>query len=170
MSELSELLNRLRQTAGLALPTQETGCSDDGSAIHRPMPVVHPSEEELLLDAIRTWAGADAKLGDRVLPGLKRNWSTAGWIPDSPQDLLVAWASANQCLVKAGVALERLRHAGSLTSQQQATEAAREVDVSFYGTLSESLRSRAALALREDAEAAALLAKLSDGLGKVEQT
>ena len=139
MSELSNLLNRLRQTAGLDTRTLGIESDTNGSADKRPMPEVHPSGEELLLEAVRSWAGADSKRWDRILQGLKRDWSPLGWIPDSPRDLLVAWAAASLRLIEAKSAYEKLAGTRRLTSPQRAALVSREVDMRFYADLARAM-------------------------------
>ena len=126
--------------------------------------------EEDLLVSTEQWASDDPKRWHRLLTALKRTWNPTRWIPDTPRDILVAWASARQRLVEAGTALERLQRAGTLTSHQQATKAARGADISFFGRLAGSLRSRAVQALQEDTEAATLLTKLCSERGREDQS
>ena len=113
-----------------------------------------------LVEAVRAWAGEDRKRWGKVLSQLKVTWEPAGWVPDSPRDLLVAWASSNDRLIEAQVALGRLERKGRLTSRQRDTKAARKVDIGFCSRLAEGLRARAIRALKGDLEAAGFLVRL----------
>ena len=173
MSELNNLLNKLRQTAGLPetnLLELETNPGSTGID-HHPLPEVQespgldsaPTQEMVVLEAIAEWAGPDPKRWNRVLKGLKRDWSPHGWIPDSPRDLLVAWVSASQRLAEAKAAHERLVGASNLTPRQSASLAARKVDISFYTRLAQSLLPRTARSLESDRGAVNLLSIMAQG-------
>ena len=170
MSELSDLLSKLRQTAGLpddGTPALEV-LADAGSGLtHYPIPGVAgsvpyrvPTEAELLLEAISTWADTDAKRWDRFLRELKRDWQPRGWMPDSSRDLLVAWAAANFRLLTARAALQNLDGLRYLTKGQRIALRAREADISFYSRLAVGLKSWAANGLQKDAEASRILKQL----------
>jgi hypothetical protein len=112
------------------------------------------------LEAISTWADADAKQWDRVLRELKRDWQPRGWMPDSSRDLLVAWAAANFRLFTARTALQNLDGRRHLTRGQRIALRAREADISFYSRLAVGLKSWAANGLQKDAEASRILKQL----------
>jgi len=142
---------------------EPAGLASETSHLERQSPdVPEPAqrETEALLASVMKWAGQDPKRWDSVLKSLKRTWSPEGCIPDTPRDLLVAWASASYQLAKARGELERLQSQKSLTKMARAAKGGREADVSFYGRLAQGLKSRAALALEADPEAADLIARL----------
>jgi hypothetical protein len=89
MSELTDLLDKLRKSAGLpggrVLPHEAHHSTQEQSPQHPPSgvsdssrPKRMPSEAELSMGAVSTWAGVDAKRWDRMLRELKRDWQPAG--------------------------------------------------------------------------------------------
>ena len=172
MNEVNNLLNKLRQTAGLPetdSPAKEANLDAGSGGNLHSVPEVQespgldsaPTQDMMVLEAIGEWAGPDPRRWSRVLKGLKQNWSPHGWIPDSPRDLLVAWVSASQRLTEAKSTHDRLVRVSNLTPQQRASLAARKVDISFYTRLAQSLLPRTARALESDREAVNLLSRIA---------
>ena len=120
-------------------------------------------EQQQLLAWALDWAGADPQLWGKVLRILKRTWQPLLPYPDSPRHVLVAWARANERLVSARAALDKLRRSPFLTARERVSKEARQADISFYGRLKDSLYPRATRALTDDSEARTLLEKLSRG-------
>jgi hypothetical protein len=175
MSQLNELLIKLRQSAGLPEHGPLEDSPDDtasGMTNHEATPSLPSSqfpvstETDSLLETLFGWAGADAKRWDRVLRELKRNWQPRGWMPDSSRDLLVAWAAANFRLFTARAALQNLDGLRYLTRRQRIALRAREPDISFYSRLAFGLKSWAANGLQTDAEAFRILKRLCTKSGE----
>ena len=171
MSELTNLLNQLRQTAGLpggGVLSQEAQSDTQGKISQRPLPGASdyskptsvPAEAELLLGALSTWAGVDPKRWDRMLRELKHNWQPTGWVPDSLRDLLVAWTAANFRLVSAQGDRQKLEQLHHLTRGHRIARHGRDADISFYSRLATWLQPRAVHALQQDAEAFGVLERL----------
>jgi hypothetical protein len=167
MSELSNLLNKLRQTAGLTNGDSamvETPHGDAGipEVNDRTTPAAAPTEADFLLAAIFAWAGGDARRWNRLLGDLKRTWHPTGWTPETPRDLLVAWTSANFRLVNAQADLVKLEQLGRQTRGQRVARSARNADISFYSQLASGLKSWASNALQQDSEGFRILKGLCD--------
>jgi hypothetical protein len=163
LNELSDLLGKLRQTAGFpsgdgveAVPQPDGQPSAASDTNHQEL----TAEADFLLESISSWAGGDGQRWDRVLVELKRSWRPTGWEPETPRDLLVAWSAANFRLFAAQSALLKQDELHHLTRGQRVARMAREADVSSYSRLASGLKSWAAEALQQDAEAVRILQRL----------
>ncbi|MSQ17734.1 MAG: hypothetical protein EXR54_09295 [Dehalococcoidia bacterium] len=121
-------------------------------------------------ERVTAWAGDDASRWKKIHGNLLGAYGPA-WPLVEARCTVVGWAAAWVAITKAQQELARLENLRSFTARlltraQQASMAARKVDILFWGRVARHFAQQVPAALSRDRESARIVARLVGGAGE----